>query len=252
MNTSSTTMIAILVFGTMLFTLFAFFVILYVSLQKRKQFQFRNQLMQTRLEVQEQAFKYFSEEIHDNVGAVLSLAKLHLYKISQKADNPSIQQNAEEGMELLTKAIADLRTISHTLNNGMIQNAGLSVSIGKELDYVSSAKNIHCAFITDGTPHNLGEEKELLVFRIVQESVANAIKHGEPSEIKVHLNYQPANCTIVIADNGTGFDTALQTKGSGLGLTNMEIRARLLKGKLSVNSSKENGTTITLEIPYGN
>lgn len=251
MTTSSTTMIAILVFGTMLFTLFAFFVILYVSLQKRKQFQFRNQLMQTRLEVQEQAFKYFSEEIHDNVGAVLSLAKLHLYKILQKAEESTVQKDAEEGTELLTKAIADLRTISHTLNTGIVLNAGLLESVKKELNYVSSAKSINCNFSTEGTPRNLGEEKELLAFRIVQESIANAIKHGNPSDVNVHIHYNQIGCTISIEDNGTGFDINGQDKSKGLGLTNMDVRAGLLKGKLSVNSVKEEGTTIKLYIPYG-
>ncbi len=249
MNTS--TAITIFILGTSVISLFAFFMVMFVAIQKRKQQAFQNELMQSRLEVQEQTFKYLSEEIHDNVGAALSLVKLHLYKIAQKNTDDAVQKDANTGTELLTKAIADLRAMSHSMNNGMVTNMGLHDITQKELNYVASAKNIQCNFETDGEPHPLGEDRELLAFRIIQESVANAIKHAQPDTINVSIDYTPAICTIKITDNGKGFNTA-ELSNTGLGLNNMQVRAKFLKGKINITSSEEKGTTIQLDIPYDN
>lgn len=258
---NATTTIAVFVFGTLILTLFSFFMIMYVVLQKRKQFQhklekqelehtFQNELLQTRLEVQEQSLKYFSEEIHDNVGQILSIAKLHLYKIAKNSTEESIQHTAKQSTELLTKAISDLRTISHTANGGMVLNADLEEIIQKELDYITSAKNINCTFDTHGDAYPLGQEKNLLLFRIVQESIANALKHGEPEAIKIDITYQPKSLMVSIADNGNGFDVNEKKQGAGLGLLNMNTRVALLNGKLNIESEKGKGTTITLNIPH--
>jgi two-component system NarL family sensor kinase len=234
--------------------------IMYVVLQKRKQFRhklekqelehtFQNELLQTRLEVQEQSLKYFSEEIHDNVGQILSIAKLHLYKIAKNTTDASIQTNAKQGTELLTKAISDLRTISHTANGGMVLNADLEESIQKELSYITSAKNINCTFNTRGDSYHLGQEKNLLLFRIVQESIANALKHGDPRSIDIDLEYQPEKLIVSIADDGVGFDVNEKKADAGMGLSNMSTRIALLQGNLAINSVKGEGTTIKLNIP---
>ncbi|RYD54622.1 MAG: hypothetical protein EOP56_18705 [Sphingobacteriales bacterium] len=259
MNSSS--LPAVLIFGTLLFTLFAFFAILYVILQKRKQYQhklekqklshqYQSELLQSRIEVQEQAFRYFSEEIHDNIGQVLSLVKLQLYKIARNTKDEGTLKDIQNSTELMTKAITDLRNLSHTANDGYILNAELSEVIKKELNYVSSAKSIACNFNSDGVPYSLGQERNLLIFRIIQESIANALKHGNPDELNIHVKYYPERVTVSVKDNGVGFDTnENKSSEAGLGLNNMNLRAALLKGKLDITSEKEKGTTITLDIP---
>ncbi len=207
-------------------------------------------MLQTLLEVQEQSLRYFSEEIHDNIGQVLSIAKLHLYKIAKNTTDTAIHTAAKQSTELLTKAISDLRTISHTANGGMVLNAELEESIQKELSYITSAKNINCTFDTYGERHSLGQEKNLLLFRIVQESIANALKHGDPTSIHISIVYQSGELVVTVSDNGGGFDVAEKKKDAGLGLTNMNTRAALLKGILAIDSVKGKGTTIKLNIPY--
>lgn len=209
------------------------------------QHQFASELLQSKLEVQEQSFQYFSEEIHDNVGQLLSLIKYQLHKIGKKGGEP-VQQDVAQSQELLGKAITDLRSISHTLNGNFIAQAGLKESLDKELNYVCSAKPVQCTMNISGEAYPLGQEKELMVFRIIQESIANALKHAAPSDIQLHLHYAPGILTIDITDNGTGFDTAQQS--SGIGLSNMHNRARLIGGTLSIQSSPENGTNIHLTI----
>ncbi|WP_276132707.1 sensor histidine kinase [Polluticoccus soli] len=257
MNPETTLLVFIL--GSLLLTLFAFFLIIYVTIQKRKQYRhslekqrmehkYASQLLQSQIEVQEQALKNFSEEIHDNVGQVLSLTKMQLYRIAETATDELIRNNAQKSTELLTKAISDLRSLSHTANGGLISNIGLVESIRKEMGYISSAKNINCTFDVKGDPYPLGSEKDLLVFRIIQESIANALKHANPRSMNIRLVYEPDSFHVSVIDDGKGFDTTAVTN-NGLGLNNIKLRTDLLKGKLDILSSKEAGTTVSLEMP---
>jgi hypothetical protein len=246
----------VLIVGTGVFILFALALIVFLIVHKKKQFRnlmekqrMEKNLLESKFEVQEQSFKYFSEEIHDNVGQLLSLVKLQLYKIRNTSTEPQIIYEVSQSTELLGKAITDLRNISHTLNSAYINKEGLAEAIEKELAYVHSAKNTLCSFDRFGEEYSLGNEKELLIFRIVQESIANALKHASPTAIEIILNYQPHGLSVLIKDNGTGFDMN-NINSKGIGLNNMQVRATLLKGKLDIISTKEYGTSVHLDINH--
>lgn len=250
--------IYIFVFGTLILMLFAFTLIIFLIIHKKKRYEYllekqalennyQNQLLQSRLEVQEQSFKYFSEEIHDNIGQLLSIAKMQLYNIKSSSTEPEIVTKATVCTDLLGKAISDLRTVSHTLNSAYIDAAGLVAAIQKDLDYICSAKELSCNLHKEGEEYDLGNERELLVFRIVQEAIANAIKHGSPTTIAIYLLYATENFRVEIHDNGSGFDKD-KIISSGLGLSNMEVRAKLLRGELMLSSELNKGTTVTLNI----
>ena len=91
--------------------------------------------------------------------------------------------------------------------------------------------------------------RDLLVFRIIQESIANAIKHGKGTRLDIKLNYQPDRFCVFVTDNGTGFDVEKLNGGAGLGLNNIKLRSGLLKGELNILSSRETGTTVSLNMP---
>lgn len=252
--------VVILIFGTLILSLFTFFIILYIMLQKRRQhrhimetqeleYKFKEELLQSRIEVQEQSLRYFSEEIHDNIGQVLSLVKLHMYKISQQADNKVITESAVQGTELLTKAIADLRTISQTANGSFVLGSDLLDILRKEAGYVASAKGMLCELTVSGTPVVLQQEQQLLIFRIVQESMANALKHGNATKIDITVGYEPQRFSLSVADNGYGFTMPEGGKPNGLGLINMTNRARLLNGNFTIRSKEGEGTIVNLQIP---
>lgn len=248
----------IFIAGTIFITIFVSALILFLIQYKKRRIQFYTekmqiqheydtQLLQTKLEVQEQSFKYFSEEIHDNAGQLLSSVKHQLYSIKTDSHEEHTIQRITETTELLGRAINDLRNISHTLNNSFVAKAGLVEAVQKELHYLNSAKHLNVQLHVTGDEYDLGSEKELLVFRIIQEAIANAVKHASPTTIDVHLDYQPDTFTIRIKDNGSGFNPA-ENKSDGIGLNNMHLRAGLLNGRLTINSEREQGTTIRLEI----
>jgi len=256
MNPDSALLIFII--GTLILLLFAFTLVIFLIVHKKKQYHnllekqtmqntYQNQLLQSKLEVQEQSFKYFSEEIHDNIGQLLSIVKMQLYNIKNNSTEPEVVAKVTDCNELLGKAITDPRNISHTLNSGFVSNAGLADAVEKDLEYIRSAKEVKCTLHVTGDEYSLGNEKELLVFRIIQEAIANAVKHALPTAIDIYLDYSPIGLGVSIADNGSGFNTSQENK-SGIGLNNMHVRSDLLKGDLQVTSVKDKGTTIKLHI----
>ena len=208
---------------------------------------YNNQLLQTKLEVQEQSFKHFSEEIHDNVGQLLSIVKMQLYTISGSEIGENTRIQLDGSTELLGKAISELRNISHTLNSSYISSVGLVAAVGKELEYINLSGGIVTAIEVTGNEASLGNEKELLTFRIIQEAIANSIKHAAPTTLRVSIRCDDAQLTVSIEDNGSGFD--INAFNAGLGLANMHVRAGILGGAITIDSAKNSGTTITLVIP---
>lgn len=257
---TETTSILVLVFGTLLFTLFAVFTILYIALQKKKQYHhhlekqemehhFSTQLMQSRLEVQEQTLKNMSAEMHDNIAQMLGAVKLQLHMLAAGAADEEQRALANEGASTMRDAIRDVRSMSHLMNGTYVLRKGLKESIEKDLDRIVAAHRIKCNFTLSGPEQELGEDRELMLFRIIQESVANAVKHGQPLQISVSLNYRPGLLRVLIEDNGKGFDTNRVNPESGMGMMNIEERARLLGGDVSISSQINKGTSVQLDIP---
>ncbi len=210
---------------------------------------FDNQLLQSRLEVQEQSFKFFSEEIHDNVGQLLSVVGMHLYQLKPLCNDPQVEVLVSQSSEILQKAITDLRAVSHTLNAQYIAKAGLVASLQKELTHISTARALDARLHVEGETLHLTPERELLLFRILQESLANVLKHAGATRVDVRLHYAPGTLSASVSDDGRGFDpAAVDGAASGIGLSNMYARALLLGGTLAVRSERGGGTELSLTI----
>lgn len=255
----STPEIAIIfIFGTLTLIAFVFFLVLIIIEYRKKHIrhiteklnlkhQYQSQVLLTKLEVQEQSFNYVSEEIHDNIAQTLSLVKMKLYQAAGRVIDPANRQSLENTGEILGNALHDLRNLSHILNGGLVSKLTLQESIEKELSYIRETNHMEAGLTVTGSTFEPNSEKRLLIFRIVQESVSNAVKHGKATEINVSLSHLSGIFTVKIADNGRGFDTGTIGKNTGLGLHNIHIRAAIL-GKLDIQSGKDKGTVITLTI----
>jgi two-component system NarL family sensor kinase len=248
----------IFIIGSLTLLVFVFFLVLIIIEYRKRQVRhiteklelkhrYQNEVLQTQLEVQEQSFKQVSEELHDNIAQVLSLVKMKLYQTAGKTTDETAKTGIEASNELLSKTMNDLRTLSHTLNGGLVSKLTLEESIQKELGYIRDVNEMQASLSVTGDAAELEDSKKLLAFRIVQEALNNALKHGKAKKINISLAYEMDRLTVQIADNGKGFDTALLTDSKGLGLHNMQSRAKLL-GSIEVISEKDKGTTITLRI----
>ncbi|HVM88218.1 MAG TPA: ATP-binding protein [Puia sp.] len=205
------------------------------------------EMLRTQLEMQEQTFQYISQEIHDNVGQFISLAKLHLNTINLD-DKKSSAEQIEHSTEMLGKALDDLRDLSKSLSSEMIKNTGLVRAIELQVSQLKKAGIHQVSFDMEGTYSYMDEQKEIILFRIMQEAVNNTIRHARADSIKVSLLCTPEYLALKISDNGRGFNLNKLT-GNGNGISNMKKRAKLIEGTLDIESG-ESGTVVTIKISY--
>jgi len=231
-----------------------YFVVLYRNRQlKNKQEQekreslFRQELLKTRIEMQDQTLSRVSREIHDNITQVLSFVKLNLALVN----TPDEQQRTEkvaESRELVAQAISDLRDLSKSLSLEHITRQGLVKTIQAEAARLTKSGIINAVVITEGDVIPLGEQRELVLFRIFQESINNALKHANARDFKIVLQYIPEMFILTLEDNGSGFSPADAGKGEGSGLKNIENRAALIGAIAAISSAPGEGCRIKISL----
>jgi signal transduction histidine kinase len=158
----------------------------------------------------------------------------------------------DHSIDLISEAITDLRDISRSLNSELIQNQGLLKALEMETKRISRSAHIAIDLSIRGEPVYLSCEKEIFIFRIIQEALNNVVKHAKASSVNLDLFYADQQVEINVKDNGIGFNKEglLTTNGCSAGLSNMENRARLFNGKFSINSEKEKGTELNIVLPF--
>lgn len=246
----------VVVAGTVILIVLAGFVVYFVFyyLQNKKKHQiekksitmfFQQEILRAQLEIQEQTLKNISQEIHDNIGQTLSLAKLNLNTIDLQKQNAL--DKILSSKELVSQAIQDLRNLSRSLNTDAVLSLGLIKAVETELAIINHVGSFKTAFQTKGQTIRLDSKKELILFRIVQEAINNIIKHSAANSILVNLDFTNDHLKIEVSDNGKGFEASAGS-AEGQGLRNMKSRAELIGGDFDLTSNS-NGTTITVTLP---
>jgi two-component system NarL family sensor kinase len=210
---------------------------------------FDKQLLESKLEIQEETFNTISQEIHDNVGQILSLAKVQLGILEQRQNiEGDLVSNAKEN---ISQAMTELRDIAKSLSSERLQSLSLRESIAQEIRRINRSGFIKITAEMDGIEKNVSDQQKLIAFRMVQEGFQNIIKHAKASEAKVSIHYQEEWLHISIFDNGTGFNPEEELKKrGGLGLQNILRRAELVGGKATISSKPGEGTTLEIQIAY--
>lgn len=195
--------------------------------------QFQQVLTRTQLEVQEQTMRQISQEIHDNVGQVLSLVNLNLQTM-----NSFDQEKISHTSQLVNKAIGDLRVLSRNLNPEYVARQGLLDVLKQELARLEKTGRFRTELVVDDEPV-LSPDKLLILYRMVQEVLNNIIKHADADVILTTVS--PG--MVRISDNGRGFDAAGQSPG--LGLQHLQQRAQAIGAGMQVDSRPGKGTIVT-------
>lgn len=216
--------------------------------KKNLELHFKQQLLQSQLEMQEQTFNTISREIHDNVGQVLSLAKVQINIMEQGQTLDRVLLG--DVKESIGKAMADLRDIAHSLNSDRIMQSSLAEVSDHELQRINRLGIIKTELNVEGKEINIDQQRKLILLRILQESLQNIIKHAHASKVKVSYCYNADHLKLDIADNGSGFIPQQESTKKGLGLRNIYNRAELIGGKATINSIINQGTTVTITLPY--
>jgi signal transduction histidine kinase len=223
--------------------------------------EFEHAIFSSKLEIQEHTFQDISQEIHDNIGQILSLAKLHIATMDGGGD-PILDNKIRDSKSLVTKAIADLRNLSHRLNTGYIAEVGFDTAVKREMDTIQRSGAFETKFVIAGRPVRFDAQKELILFRIVQELLNNILKHARAGTILVELDYTPRALLVTVQDDGQGFHTGSldlgangheeeqhPSAGRGLGLKSMNHRAGLIEAEFQLISTVGVGTTAHIHLP---
>lgn len=196
------------------------------------------------IEGQEKERKRIAEDLHDDLGALMATINLHLENVGSE-NNPNALDKTKT---LLGEAYHKIRNISHAKNAGVIANQGLLVAVNNMASKISSANKLDIEVISHGLEDRLENSLELSLFRMIQELIANIIKHAEATNATIQLTQHSQNLNIIVEDNGKGFDIN-NLEETGIGLENIKKRIDHLDGKLTIDSTLGKGTTILIDIP---
>lgn len=263
-NNSPLDVTIILVAGTIAVALLVFFLISFLMLYQQKQLthaeekialkaQYEREILTAQLEVQNTTLQHVSQELHDNVGQLLAVARINLNVVEESKEGDDNRPYIQQANELIARSIQDLRALTKSLDGDFVQDFGLSESIAQELQQIRHTGVFGTEFRTSGDSYSLGFQREIVLFRIVQEVLNNAIKHSEAKKLTITITYTPESLIMTLQDDGRGFDYQPSQETSigksGAGLRNMQRRATLIGGQCTFVSSPGQGTTMTITIP---
>ncbi|AZQ59988.1 hypothetical protein EJ994_14710 [Maribacter sp. MJ134] len=198
------------------------------------------------IEGQEKERQRVANELHDDLGSLMATIKLHFDNSKTSKKDPSLQ-NAEK---LLEEAYQKVRGMAHSKNSGVMSSQGLLPTIKKMAQVITETNALQVTVEDFGMGERLENSLELNLFRMVQELVANVIKHADASTVSIQLTQHEDNLNIIIEDNGKGFDRSkIDTGKTGMGLTTIEKRVEHLEGNFTVDSILGKGTSILIDIP---
>jgi signal transduction histidine kinase len=251
---------AAVIAATIVFLILGAFIVMIVLVYRKRrnlhileklnlQSNYKHELLKAQLEIQEQTLNNIGREIHDNIGQVLSFVKLSLNPANGNVEQ--LQQKMRDSRELVAKAINDLRDLSKSLNFKHIGHLGLLKAIEIETERVNKSGLLQLHITVTGKPYELGEQCELVLFRIFQESLNNALKHANACNFAIGLQFNAKTFTLTLNDDGQGFAAHDKlNEFSGSGLKNIESRAALIGAVATITSSPGNGCTINLQLNH--
>lgn len=214
---------------------------------------YEKNILQTKLEIQEQTLQDIAREIHDNIGLSLTLAKLQLNTLHYTC-NTSINEAVFSSVDLIGKAISDLGDLSKGLNSEAIKSNGLYNTLKADIEKINRPGNYKASFSGKGSIVFLPADRELILYRIAQEALNNVLKHADATIILLRLVYESNQVILSVEDNGRGFDTSNTGKKTsdktGCGLQNIRSRTNTLNGAFVISSIAGKGTVVSVTIPY--
>lgn len=251
-GTTTIEIVIAVLFGSLMLALIGVFVFLMVIIYQKRKInaikaqqqliaKYEQAVLKAKVEIREETLKYVGQELHDNVGQVLSLIKLYL-------SQPDSQRKTDV-KQLIEQAIKDIRLLSHDLNINRAEQYSLSDFIGQELNKVHKTGVVKVSFESKGSCERTSPHNRLMISRIFQECINNILRHADAKHIFVKLTSDASTCTLSITDDGVGFDTGSVPMGTGL--INIYDRVKLIGGLIEIITSPGNGTNVLIRIPQG-
>lgn len=224
-----------------------FLVILFTVFQRRKnklllerdeiKKRFEREIAETQIEIREETLRNISWELHDNIGQLLTLAKIQLQHATP--------DNMHGITEIITKSLTEIRALSKSINPDFINNIKLKEALRLEIERFNRLNYIESNLTITGEEIEIDQKHGIIIFRMLQEFFSNTIKHSKASNLDVFLHYNENYIDIIAKDNGVGFKVK-ENCINGIGLQNIKARAELINAKATLKSEPEKGTRLII------
>ncbi len=215
---------------------------------------YEKEALLSQLEIQENTFKAIAQELHDNIGQLLSVVKITLSALPLEKEHKAYNF-VVNSQQVLHKAIADLSNLTKSLHTERIADLGLVESIWFELNAIESAGLLKVNFSTDGDEYPFDEQRSIYLFRMFQETLNNTLKHAKATVLNVKFEIYRCSFYYDIEDNGIGFMVNEKkqntTPGSGVGLRSLYNRSGIIGAEISIDSKPGTGTSVLIKLPLG-
>ncbi|MEL7147939.1 MAG: ATP-binding protein [Bacteroidota bacterium] len=250
----------ILLAGTFILLLLCGAVIFFVLLYQRKVLQSKldiqnlqtdhqKKLLIATINSQEKERTRVGQELHDSVGAMLSAIRLNMKMITQ--DPTHFRKSSDEITGYLDETIETVRNISHNLYPAGLKTFGMIGVLNEYIEKINASDQLVISLDEKGEIRRLNPNTELIIFRILQELIHNAVKHSRASNIFISMDWQEQQLFIEVRDDGIGFTSDQLDPGKrGLGLYNISNRAEVIDAKVYFNNAENGGACIDLHVPY--
>ncbi|MGG8496683.1 sensor histidine kinase [Tenacibaculum sp. TC6] len=225
----------------------AFLVILFTVFQRRKnklllereeiKKRFEREIAETQIEIREETLRSISWELHDNIGQLLTLAKIQLQQASP--------ENLKEITETISKSLTEIRALSKLINPEFINNIKFTDALKLEVERFNRLNYINASLTILGEERVVNSKHGIIIFRVLQEFFSNTIKHSKATDLDVVLHFKEKELAIEAKDNGVGFEVE-KVSLKGIGLQNIKARIKLINAKATLKSEPEKGTTLTI------
>jgi two-component system NarL family sensor kinase len=265
LQASSATISLVLFLGTLGMLVLTIGLIMFIIFHQRKviRFQLRLQEMEKKqqkillnasIRLQEEERQRLAADLHDDAGPLLATARLYLNENLVNQDKATQLQSIFQARQILDDTIQLVRNISHSLMPPTLKNFGLESAVNDTFQKISGSGTINASSRFHDYKERLKLDKELIIFRIIQELLNNILKHSGASFIHLTQNFQADNCFIRIHHDGKGLvqsDFEKQNKSkTGLGLKNISSRLRVLHGKILFEKDpSQTYYKVTIEVP---
>jgi signal transduction histidine kinase len=206
--------------------------------------------VQSIIETQENERRRIALEIHDGIGPQMSSSIHHLETIIDriKEKDPQTASELQSLVEVSNDVSEELRSVSHSLMPRVLLDFGIVAALQGLINRINASNKCQVEFIHSFSGNKLDQAIELNLYRITQELLNNGIKHANATNIFVQLVKNGDRLNLMVEDNGSGFEMNELTDSDGIGLSNIEMRTKVLGGELNIDSSPNRGTVITIDV----
>ncbi len=203
------------------------------------------------IEAEEKERKRIASDLHDGVGQLMTAAWMNLqaFDESMKDEQSPTYPMFNKTLELVKESCNEVRQVSHNMMPNALLRKGLVNAVREFISQLNTGKlSIHLA--TEELKNPLPSHIETILYRVIQESVNNVVKHAQASVLDISINQDNTGIDVLIEDNGKGFDPSITRPTDGIGLQNISSRIQYLKGTVEWDSAPGRGTLVAIHIPF--